>query len=82
MLDSVELEKRGVPTVTFVTQPFANAARAQAAARGLPDLPIVVVPHEFTWETREQIDSKIETAFGSVVKQLTQPTAVRVPSAE
>jgi hypothetical protein len=28
----------------LVTEPFAAVARASAAARGLPDLPIVVLP--------------------------------------
>ncbi|MBI3964546.1 MAG: hypothetical protein HY329_02840 [Chloroflexi bacterium] len=80
MLDAVALEKRGVPTVTFVTEPFETAARAQAAARGYPDLPLIIVPHEFTWEAREQIERKIEVVLPDVVRQLTQQAPVRVES--
>jgi hypothetical protein len=41
VLDSVELETRGVPTVTIATQWFVEAARIQASLVGVPDLRIV-----------------------------------------
>src|ERR1700721_171296 len=43
--DAVEIERRGIPTVTVFSTAFANAARKQAAGRGMAELPLVRVPH-------------------------------------
>ena len=43
MLDSLNLEEMGVPTVTFVTPPFVLAAQAMAQSRGRDDLAFVIV---------------------------------------
>jgi len=37
--DGVKLEQRGIPTVTVCSSAFSNAARLQAAGRGMADLP-------------------------------------------
>ncbi|MBI2909563.1 MAG: hypothetical protein HYX92_18125 [Chloroflexi bacterium] len=75
MLDAVELEKRGIPTVMFVTDAFAPAARAQASLRGMPDLAFAVVPHIFGWQTYEEKVETVTRVMGSVVSQLTKPVA-------
>jgi len=43
----VELQKRGVPTVTVVTEKFVSLAKASAKSYGYPDLPLLIVPHPF-----------------------------------
>ena len=43
----------GVTTVTFVTEPFVRAARAAARGHGLPDLPLVAIPHGYLFETED-----------------------------
>src|SRR6267142_2593454 len=43
--DAVELERRGIPTVTVFSTAFAEAARNQAAGRGMRNLHLVKVPH-------------------------------------
>jgi hypothetical protein len=53
LLDAVRLERMGVPTVTFVTEPFVGAARAAARGHGLPDLPLVAIPHDYLFETED-----------------------------
>jgi hypothetical protein len=47
LLDSVRLEERGIPTVTFVTAPFASAARTLARIHGLPDIPLIIVADDY-----------------------------------
>ncbi|HEX7097475.1 MAG TPA: UGSC family (seleno)protein, partial [Acidimicrobiales bacterium] len=59
-LDSVNLEKLGIPTVTVVTVPFEPAARAVARSQGLPELPLVVVPHDYLEEDDARIRAKLE----------------------
>lgn len=70
MLDSIALEKRGVPTVLVVTEVFEHAARAQAIQAGMPDLPILVVPHRIGWQTEAALEEMTEELLPRVVKSL------------
>lgn len=67
MLDAVALEQRGIPTVTFVTEPFVGAARAVARSLGLPDLPLVVIPHDYLVEDDAALEARLEAVFPEVV---------------
>lgn len=67
MLDAVALEERGVPTVTFVTEPFVAAARAVAAARGMPDLPLVVIPHDYLLEDDHEMHARLRSVLPAVI---------------
>lgn len=77
MRDAVELEKRGVPTVTFVQDGFAVAARAQAKMLGMPDLPFVVVHYlnakNQPWLTDEERHKMMEEHWGEIIGGLTKP---------
>jgi hypothetical protein len=44
VVDAVEVERRGKPTVTIVHDAFERAARLHARALGMPDLPLLVEP--------------------------------------
>jgi hypothetical protein len=50
LLDATRLRKRGIDTVAIVWDVFEKAARAMAALQGVPDLPILVIPHIATGE--------------------------------
>ena len=45
MHDGIQFERRGVPAVVLVTEPFVGAARAMAALDGLAQFPFVTLPH-------------------------------------
>jgi hypothetical protein len=49
--DSVELEKKGVPTVTICTTAFERLGRGEARTLGMPDLPLAIVDHPFAGES-------------------------------
>lgn len=70
MLDAVALESLGIPTVTFVTEVFEVAARAQAVQAGLPDLKIVVVPHRFGWQEQDEARIAAERLIPDVLRSL------------
>ena len=70
MLDSANLEKLGIPSVTVVTAPFEPAARAVARSQGLPDLPLVIIPHDYLEEDDEQIRAKLTVVFDDIVRAL------------
>ncbi|MCH2170701.1 hypothetical protein MK489_07940 [Myxococcota bacterium] len=48
-----------MPTVTLATQPFAHAARTAARNHGLPDLPIVVISHDYLFEDEATIQRQV-----------------------
>ena len=73
MLDAVTLEQRGVPTVTFVTEPFVGAARAVATSLGLPDLRIVVIAHDYLVVDDAALRARLDTVFAEVVDALIAP---------
>ena len=56
----VELEKAGVPTVSFTARAYANDARASAQAFGLPAAPIAVVDLPFTNQKVDEIRRAVE----------------------
>lgn len=43
--DGVELEKRGIPSVVFVSDPFGTMSRLFAEQLDMPNLAIIAVPH-------------------------------------
>lgn len=51
----MELQKRGVPTVTVVTEKFVSLAKASAKSLGYPDLPLLIVPHPFETLSTERL---------------------------
>ena len=45
MLDAISFEKRGVPAVVIITEPFIPTAAAMAELAGMPGYPYAVIPH-------------------------------------
>ncbi len=70
MSDAVNLERMGIPTVTFVTEPFVPAARATAAALGLPGLRLVVIAHDYLVEGAASVAVKVAAVADAVVAAL------------
>jgi len=70
VLDAVNLERLGIPTVTLVTEPFAVAADTVARSLGLPDVPRVVIPHDYLSEDNDAIAKKLEPLLEEIVDRL------------
>ncbi len=71
MLDAVNLERMGIPTVTLVTPPFVPALLANARLLGLPDLRHVVVPNDYYEETVDLRRERIAAVLDEIVTALT-----------
>jgi hypothetical protein len=71
VLDAVNLERMGVPTVTLVTPPFVPALAANARMLGLPDLRHVVVPNDYYEETVALRAERIAAVLDEIVAALT-----------
>jgi len=70
VLDAVNLERLGIPTVTVVTEPFTVAADTVARSLGLPDVPRVVIPHDYLSEDNDAIAKKLEPLLDEIVDRL------------
>ena len=70
--DAVELERRGIPTVTVFSTAFAAAARNQAAGRGMRNLHLVQVPHPMHTAPRAVVAERADQAVATIVDRLTR----------
>jgi hypothetical protein len=74
--DAVEMERRGIPTVTVFSTAFATAAQKQAAGRGMPDLPFVRIPHPMHTAKRTVVAERADAVLDTVVERLTKHDGV------
>jgi hypothetical protein len=71
LLDAIHLEQHGVPTVTFVTEPFLEAARTHARIHGMPDVPLIVIPtDDYLRQSDEELAANIEPVVVDVVSAI------------
>ncbi len=68
----MELEKKGIPTATICTDIFASLAREEAETLGIPELPIVIIPHPLGGESPDGVYSRSVQAVEQLVAALTQ----------
>src|SRR6202035_4723628 len=69
--DAVDLERRGIPTVTVFSTAFAAAARKQAAGRGMAELPLVRIPHPMHTAQRSVVAERADAVVNALVERLT-----------
>ncbi len=70
MLDSANLERLGVASLTVVTEPFVAAAHAVARSQGMADLPLLVVPHDYLEEDEAAIRAKLAPQIDVIERAL------------
>jgi hypothetical protein len=69
--DAVEIERRGIPSVTVFSTAFASAARKQAAGRGMAELPLVRIPHPMHTAQRGVVAERADAVVNALVERLT-----------
>lgn len=72
-LASIDLERRGIPTVTLVTETFRDLALLAADAAGLPDIRLIVLPFPFETLPKDEIHQWARKAMPLIVGALTEP---------
>ena len=61
----MSLERRGIPTATFITHAFAAYAQGLCRMQGLEALPNIVIPHPIASEgCRSQPVRRCSVAYG------------------
>ena len=66
------LERRGVPTATFVTHAFAAYAKGLCRMQAMAALPIAVIPHPVASRPREELQEKVRSVYAEVRAALTR----------
>jgi hypothetical protein len=73
--DTIQLERRRVPTVSIVSKSFEEDTYASARAFGMPDLPFVVVPETLSNRTEAEIVKMADAVIERIVELLVSPEA-------
>jgi hypothetical protein len=63
-----ELAKRGVAAAAICSQPFLQLGRAQARVFGVPELPLVAIPHPLGGLALDQVDTRAQHAVPQLVE--------------
>ncbi len=58
-----ELRKRGLVTAVLCSDPFLRLGQAQAKTFGVPDLPLLRIPHPLGGIGIEQVQGRAEAAL-------------------
>ena len=65
------LERRGVPTATFVTHAFAAYAKGLCRMQAMAALPVVVIPHPIASRPVSELREKVRDVYADVRAALT-----------
>ncbi|OGA24958.1 MAG: hypothetical protein A3I02_14515 [Betaproteobacteria bacterium RIFCSPLOWO2_02_FULL_67_26] len=63
-----ELRKRGLVTAVIVSEPFLKLGKTQARVLGVPDLPLLLIPHPLGGLSLEQVEGRAAHAIPQVLE--------------
>jgi hypothetical protein len=63
-----ELRKRGLVTAVVCSDPFLRLGQAQAKTFGVPDLPLLRIPHPLGGIGIEQVQGRVEAALPKLLQ--------------
>jgi hypothetical protein len=63
-----ELRKRGLTTAVIVSGPFLNLGKNQSRVFGVPDLPLLLIPHPLGGLSLEQVEGRAQHAIPQLVE--------------
>ena len=70
MHDGVHLDRAGIPAATICTDHFVATAQATAAVWGVPDYPVIYMPHPLSTLTEEEIQAQAQRLAAQVIRVL------------
>ena len=71
-MDQLNLEKKGIPTVTITTNAFEEMLKTTVQEQGASDLCAVIVEHPIAGHNLKDIRKKGESDFPAILKAATQ----------
>jgi hypothetical protein len=73
MHDAIEIERHGVPASIVSTDLFEPTARQLAVLQGVPDFPLVLIPHPLGRCSPDELKLKAERVLDDIIGSLTNP---------
>ena len=70
MHDGIHLERAGIPAATICTDHFVTTAKATAKVWGVPQYPVIYMPHPLSTCTDAQLQGHADRVAGQVVQIL------------
>ena len=70
MHDGVHLDRAGIPAATICTDHFVATAQATATVWGVPDYPVIYMPHPLSTLTEEEIQAQAQRLAAQVIRVL------------
>ena len=69
-----QLRKRGLVTAVICSDPFLRLGQAQAKTFGVPDLPLLRIPHPLGGIGIEQVQGRAEAALAELLELVKEHT--------
>jgi len=63
-----ELRKRGLVTAVICSDPFLKLGKAQARTFGVPDLPLLLIPHPLGGIKTDEVRGRAERALEQLLE--------------
>ncbi len=70
MHDGLHLDRAGIPAATICTDHFVATAQATASVWGVPDYPVIYMPHPLSTLTDDEIQAGAQRLTDQVVRVL------------
>ena len=65
-----QMRKRGIRAAVLCTQPFLKLGKTQAQVLGVPDLPLILIPHPLGGISLEQVEGRAQHALPELLNLL------------
>ncbi len=72
VVDQLNVERKGIPTVTVVTTAFEEPLKSLMKGQGVPEMSLVVTEHPIAGHNAEGIKKKANKDFPAILKAATQ----------
>jgi hypothetical protein len=69
--DGIHLDRAGIPAATICTDHFVNTAQATATVWGVPDYPVIYMPHPLSALSDADIQHQAQRLLGQAISVLT-----------
>jgi hypothetical protein len=68
--DGIHLDRAGIPAATICTDHFVDTAQATASVWGVPDYPVIYMPHPLSTRTDGELQAEAQRLAEQVVRVL------------
>jgi hypothetical protein len=72
VVDQLNIEKKGIPTVTVVTTAFEEPIQSVIKGQGVAAMSLVVTEHPIAGHNLEGVKKKVDKDFPAILKAATQ----------